>query len=245
MNIRLSITASLAALFTFAFATSAWAAVSIPKEVNDLFASAKTEKACNDAKRMARDACAIKYISPAELDECKVLVSVAWKACKGRFNDPCATLHCDDGNPCNGVETCNPASGCVAGTPINCGHGICNPTNGRCTCAAGWTGSNCNVPNRPRDGGVPPPPPPGPDAGEFADAGEDPCADLREALANTQNERNQLNQALVNVTNERDQLKASSATSKGCSPFCWILDFLILLIVSMHLGFAFVKSRKK
>ena len=27
---------------------------------------------------------------------------------------------CDDGNGCNGVETCNPASGCVAGVPVVC-----------------------------------------------------------------------------------------------------------------------------
>jgi len=27
---------------------------------------------------------------------------------------------CDDGNPCNGTETCNPATGCTAGTPLTC-----------------------------------------------------------------------------------------------------------------------------
>jgi hypothetical protein len=29
-------------------------------------------------------------------------------------------MQCTDNNVCNGVETCNPASGCVAGTPPNC-----------------------------------------------------------------------------------------------------------------------------
>ncbi len=27
---------------------------------------------------------------------------------------------CDDGDPCNGEETCDPATGCVAGTPVDC-----------------------------------------------------------------------------------------------------------------------------
>jgi hypothetical protein len=31
---------------------------------------------------------------------------------------------CDDGQFCNGAETCNPASGCQAGTPPNCNDGI-------------------------------------------------------------------------------------------------------------------------
>jgi hypothetical protein len=29
-------------------------------------------------------------------------------------------LTCDDGDACNGVETCDPATGCVAGTPLAC-----------------------------------------------------------------------------------------------------------------------------
>ncbi len=44
---------------------------------------------------------------------------------------------CDDGNACNGIETCNTTTGvCVAGTPLNCNDGnvctddSCNPASG-------------------------------------------------------------------------------------------------------------------
>jgi hypothetical protein len=56
-------------------------------------------------------------------------------------------LVCNDGNACNGVETCNPASGCVAGTPLSCNDGnacngveTCDPASG---CLAG-TPVNCD-----------------------------------------------------------------------------------------------------
>jgi hypothetical protein len=56
-------------------------------------------------------------------------------------NDSCDTalgcvhtpLNCDDGNACNGVETCNPSSGCVPGTPLSCDDG--NACNGLETCS--------------------------------------------------------------------------------------------------------------
>jgi len=32
-------------------------------------------------------------------------------------------LSCDDGNACNGTESCNPATGCVSGTPLVCDDG--------------------------------------------------------------------------------------------------------------------------
>jgi slime mold repeat-containing protein/PKD domain-containing protein/subtilase family protein/thrombospondin type 3 repeat protein len=52
----------------------------------------------------------------------------------------CAPGQCDDGNPCNGVEACNPNNGqCIPGTPITCDDGnacngveTCNPANGQC-----------------------------------------------------------------------------------------------------------------
>jgi hypothetical protein len=57
----------------------------------------------------------------------------------------CSCVHtpviCDDGNVCNGVETCDPATGCQAGTPLNCDDGdacngveTCDPVDG---CQAG------------------------------------------------------------------------------------------------------------
>lgn len=47
-------------------------------------------------------------------------------------------LNCDDGNVCNGAETCDPASGCQDGTPLNCNDG--NVCNGAETCN---TASGC------------------------------------------------------------------------------------------------------
>ena len=49
---------------------------------------------------------------------------------------------CDNGNPCDGPETCNPASGCERGTPVDCDDAVpctvdsCDPTSGRCSHAA-------------------------------------------------------------------------------------------------------------
>jgi hypothetical protein len=56
-------------------------------------------------------------------------------------------LNCDDGNACNGAETCSPATGCVAGTALTCDDGnvcngveTCSPATG---CVAG-TALTCN-----------------------------------------------------------------------------------------------------
>ena len=38
--------------------------------------------------------------------------------------------NCDDDNVCNGAETCDPAIGCVPGTPLVCGDGIFTPECG-------------------------------------------------------------------------------------------------------------------
>ncbi len=55
--------------------------------------------------------------------------------------DMCATLGCDDGDACNGVETCDPTTGCMPGAPLECddgdlcnGYEACDPAAG---CAAG------------------------------------------------------------------------------------------------------------
>jgi hypothetical protein len=56
-------------------------------------------------------------------------------------------LTCNDGNACNGVETCNPSSGCVPGTPLVCSDGVaCNGTE-TCNPATGCVGGtppNCD-----------------------------------------------------------------------------------------------------
>jgi len=46
-----------------------------------------------------------------------------------------APLVCDDGNVCNGSETCSPGSGCASGTPLSCDDG--NVCNGIETCSPG------------------------------------------------------------------------------------------------------------
>jgi hypothetical protein len=49
---------------------------------------------------------------------------------------------CDDGNACNGIETCNTTTGvCVAGTPLNCDDGnVC--TDDSCDPASGCVHTN-------------------------------------------------------------------------------------------------------
>ena len=77
----------------------------------------------NNAPCSDGDACTIG-------DQCAGGVCTAW-----------SPLLCDDGNPCNGVELCNSASGCQAGPPLNCNDGdpctydSCNSVTG-CTHAA-------------------------------------------------------------------------------------------------------------
>jgi len=45
-------------------------------------------------------------------------------------------VNCDDGDVCNGAESCDPSSGCVAGTPLSCDDSnvcttdTCDPTEG-------------------------------------------------------------------------------------------------------------------
>lgn len=51
---------------------------------------------------------------------------------------------CNDGNPCDGVETCGPDRACVAGEAVDCGsRGACQTSDGRCECQPGWAGVRC------------------------------------------------------------------------------------------------------
>ncbi len=55
---------------------------------------------------------------------------------------------CNDGNYCNGVETCHPTQGCKPGTPVNCSDGVscttdtCNEAND--TCVHTPNNASCN-----------------------------------------------------------------------------------------------------
>jgi len=59
---------------------------------------------------------------------------------------------CSDGNPCNGVEACNPATGaCQGGTPVVCAAadqchvaGVCEPATGACSNPVKPDGSSCD-----------------------------------------------------------------------------------------------------
>ncbi|MCW5890241.1 MAG: hypothetical protein KIT14_06780 [bacterium] len=74
--------------------------------------------------------------------------------------DCCADdVFCDDGNPCNGVETCDrPGSAmgaCVAGTPVACGPEsdactdlVCNPSSGACEPTPVANGTPCDDDDR-------------------------------------------------------------------------------------------------
>jgi len=65
-------------------------------------------------------------------DACTQSDACVGAACVG------STVSCDDANPCNGVETCDSATGCVAGTTLNCDDqsacttDACDPASG-CT----------------------------------------------------------------------------------------------------------------
>jgi len=58
--------------------------------------------------------------------------------------------HCDDGNVCNGAESCSPLGVCGAGTPLRCGPPgqcevpTCDPVYGRCREVFMPDGTRCN-----------------------------------------------------------------------------------------------------
>jgi len=57
-------------------------------------------------------------------------------------------LSCDDGDVCNGTETCNALSGCRAGTPLDCSDtDACNYEHCNATTGCYYTARNCNDTN--------------------------------------------------------------------------------------------------
>lgn len=54
---------------------------------------------------------------------------------------------CDDGVACNGLETCDAAVGCVAGEPVVCDApgAYCDENTGACECAEPFLGPDCSV----------------------------------------------------------------------------------------------------
>jgi hypothetical protein len=69
----------------------------------------------------------------------------------GQVVDEVLQQFCDDHNACNGVETFDPTSGCVAGTPVVCtasdqchDAGTCDPATGTCSTPNKPDGATCN-----------------------------------------------------------------------------------------------------
>ena len=91
--------------------------------------------ACNDASACTTlDACDGSGVcvgsQPLACDDGNACTTDSCDAATGCVH---TAVTCDDGNACNGGETCDPASGCVAGTPPVCNDG--NACNGVETCA--------------------------------------------------------------------------------------------------------------
>lgn len=71
-------------------------------------------------------------------------ISAAWDAYRATASEPGCTSdsECDDGNACNGAETCN-AGTCEDGSAVVCGDGeTCNADTGACE---GGTGGTCEA----------------------------------------------------------------------------------------------------
>ena len=101
-----------------------------------------TALSCDDGIDCTRDACdpfTGECSSPPNHGACP-----APQLCDpdvgGCTDPPPRTTHadCDDGNLCNGIETCDPAVGCQAGRLVECNDGvactvdICDPLTGAC-----------------------------------------------------------------------------------------------------------------
>ncbi len=75
---------------------------------------------CSGAETCVNGAC--QAGQPVDCDDavaCTVDSCDELSSCVNTPNDSA----CDDGNVCSGTETCDPASGCVAGTPLECDDG--------------------------------------------------------------------------------------------------------------------------
>jgi hypothetical protein len=88
--------------------------------------------------------------------ECDDTVACTDDSCDGgRCRHTLVHAPCDDGDACNGTELCDPAHGCVGGTPVVCTDDgnvctddVCDPATGRCgqpNTAACEDGSPCTA----------------------------------------------------------------------------------------------------
>jgi len=116
--------------------------------------------ACNDGKSCSGpDKCAGGVCSGAAT-VCDDKIACTIDSCSEQLggctvdskNCACQTAaDCDDGNPCNGVETCSAAKQCLPGKALDCSglsddcnSGTCNPATGACVASPKSNGTACN-----------------------------------------------------------------------------------------------------
>ena len=87
------------------------------------------------------EVCTLGICRPGTPVDCSDGVSCTVDACTpgtGACSHTAEDTLCDNGYRCDGLETCNPANGCVAGTPITCNDGVtctldqCEEPSGTC-----------------------------------------------------------------------------------------------------------------
>jgi pimeloyl-ACP methyl ester carboxylesterase len=86
-----------------------------------------TDPSCDDGNPCTDEICLNGECAhePHQCPDSNVCDGTAWcdpatttgSPCKADINGP---LECDDGNPCNGGESCHFQTGCVGGVPLNC-----------------------------------------------------------------------------------------------------------------------------
>ncbi len=110
---------------------------------NDLceggFCSGKTQVLCSDSSPCTDETCvpAIGCVSSNNTKPCSDFNSCTLgDQCFGGSCKPGAPVSCDDGDKCNGAESCDAAAGCKLGNPLVCNDGLpC--TADSCGAAAG------------------------------------------------------------------------------------------------------------
>lgn len=83
-------------------------------------------------------ACDVQCTSDADCDDGDVCNGTETCNTSTGACQPGTPLSCDDGNLCNGTETCDPMMGCQSGAPLNCDDGDRNTCDG-CDPSSGCT----------------------------------------------------------------------------------------------------------
>ncbi|HEU4428775.1 MAG TPA: fibronectin type III domain-containing protein [Myxococcota bacterium] len=118
-------------------------------------ASACDPSACDDAQQCTADDCGPNGCTHAAVPD-GTFCSAGSNSYGMCFSGACMPAqcteasHCDDGNVCNGAESCSPLGVCGAGTPIACGRPsqcsvpVCDPAYGGCRAVPRADGTPCD-----------------------------------------------------------------------------------------------------